>query len=74
MFAGHFIGPGLHLFSLNFQGQTALLAYQMVVMAGGAGPVKDLSLFAGQLIGLTGLGQIGQIPVNSGQSDGIAMP
>jgi hypothetical protein len=74
MLAGHLIGPGFHLFGLDFQGQTTFLADQVVMVAGCAGPIKELALFAGELISLSGLGQIGQIPVNSGQSDGIAMP
>lgn len=42
-------------------------------MAGGAGPVKDLGVLGLQAVGLAGQGQIGQSPINSGQTDGRAV-
>lgn len=38
-----------------------------------AGPVKNRAVFGLQTVGIAGLGQIGQSPVNSGQPDGTAV-
>jgi hypothetical protein len=38
-----------------------------------AGPVKNRAIFGLEAVGVAGLGQIGQNPVNSGQTDGTSV-
>jgi hypothetical protein len=66
---GYLIGPFFHLVRFDFNRFSAIAAYQMVVVGWVAGSVEHSAILGLQAVGIARFGQIGQCPINSGQSD-----
>ncbi len=73
VFGGHLVGPLLGLARLDFLGQAAAPADQVMVVAGSAGAVQSLALLRLKGVGLAHPSKVGQCSVNRSQPDGRAV-
>ncbi len=63
-------GPSLDLVGVDLNGATTVTANQVMMVAGGAGAKKCLSVGRGDAVGILVGGQIGERSINGGQPDG----
>ena len=74
VFLASFGGPAFDLWSFDFDGGTAVAAYQVVVVfVTGAAAVAGFAVIASQCVELAGVGERSQLVVDGGEGDVLAL-